>query len=143
MKHAIILISTLLVSLFCTSQTVLGTWKTIDDETGKPKSLVEIYEQNGKVYGKVIKLFREPNEEQNPICDKCDDYRKNQPVMGMIIISDMQLKDGYYKSGTICDPKNGKVYKCEMWLKAGDSNKLELRGYWGFIFRTQTWVRVS
>jgi uncharacterized protein (DUF2147 family) len=143
MKHTIILISILLVSLFCTSQTVLGTWKTIDDETGKPKSLVEIYEQNGKVYGKVIKLFREPNEEQNPICDKCDDYRKNQPVMGMIIISDMQLKDGYYKNGTICDPKNGKVYKCEMWLKAGDSNKLELRGYWGFIFRTQTWVRVS
>jgi uncharacterized protein (DUF2147 family) len=143
MKNLSLTLLSLALSVVCFSQTVIGTWKTIDDATGKPKSLVEIYEQNGKLYGKVIKLFREPNEEQNPICDKCDDYRKNQPVMGMVIISDMQLIDGYYQKGTICDPKNGKVYKCELWLKAGDNNKLELRGYWGFIYRTQTWIRVS
>jgi uncharacterized protein (DUF2147 family) len=143
MKTTTLFIATLLLSISSISQTVLGTWKTIDDDTGKPKSLVEIYEQNGVIYGKVIKLFREPSEEQNPKCDKCDDYRKGLPVLGMIIISDMKLVDGYYKGGTICDPKNGKVYKCEMWLKADDKNKLELRGYWGWIYRTQTWIRVS
>lgn len=130
-------------ALIFQSQTVLGKWKTIDDETGEAKSIVEIYEQNGVVYGKVIQLFRKPNEEQDPVCDKCEDDRKGQKVMGMIIIRDMKLQDGYYKGGTICDPKNGKVYKCEMWLKSGDSNALELRGYLGWFFRTQTWYRVG
>ncbi len=125
------------------SQTVLGKWKTIDDETGKEKSIVEIYESNGKVYGKIIQLFRDPSEDQDPYCDKCDDDRKGQRITGMIIVRDMTLKDGYYQGGTICDPKNGKVYKCEFWLSANDPNKLELRGYWGFLYRTQNWVRVS
>ncbi|MFN0031142.1 MAG: DUF2147 domain-containing protein [Flavobacteriales bacterium] len=142
MKHILIAATAVLLSVFMNAQTVLGKWKTIDDETGKPKSIVEIYEENGVIYGKVTQLFREPTEDQDPVCDKCEDDRKGQKVMGMIIIRDMKLKDGYYQGGTICDPKNGKVYKCEMWLKSGDNNQLELRGYWGWFFRTQTWVRV-
>jgi uncharacterized protein (DUF2147 family) len=125
------------------AQTVLGKWKSIDDETGEAKSIVEIYEYNGEVFGKITQLFRKPEEEQDPVCDKCEDDRKNTKVMGMQIIRNMKLKDGYYQGGTICDPKNGKVYKCEFWLSANDSNKLELRGYVGWFFRTQTWVRVS
>lgn len=125
------------------SQSVLGKWKTIDDETGDVKSIVEIYEYNGEIFGKVVQLFRKPDEDQDPVCDKCQDDRKNAKVMGMQIIRNMKLKDGYYQGGTICDPKNGKVYKCEFWLSAGDTNKLELRGYWGWFFRTQTWIRVS
>lgn len=125
------------------SQSVLGKWKTIDDETGEVKSIVEIYEYNGEIFGKVVQLFRKPDEDQDPVCDKCQDDRKNAKVMGMQIIRNMKLKDGYYQGGTICDPKNGKVYKCEFWLSAGDTNKLELRGYWGWFFRTQTWIRVS
>jgi len=128
---------------FSSQAQIVGKWKTIDDETGKAKSIVEIYEQNGKLYGKIVDLFREPGEEQNPICEECDDDRKNQPVRGMIILRDMQLKDGFYKNGTICDPKKGKVYNCELWLDANDKNKLQLRGYWGFLYRTQTWQRVQ
>jgi uncharacterized protein (DUF2147 family) len=141
MKHLV----TLTLILFCSTfhgQSVLGKWQTIDDETGKKKSIVEIYEMNGKLYGKVIQLFRTPDQDQNPTCEKCDDDRKDQLVLGMDVIRDMTLQDGYYKSGTICDPNNGKVYRCEMWLSAGDPNKLELRGYWGFIYRTQTWIRL-
>lgn len=123
------------------AQTVFGKWKTIDDATGKPKSIVEIYEQNGKAYGKVLQLFREPSEVQNPICDHCEDDRKNQPIIGMTIIRDMELKDGFYKEGSICDPKTGKIYDCEFWLDEGGA-KLQVRGYWGFIFRTQTWLRM-
>jgi uncharacterized protein (DUF2147 family) len=133
----------ILASSFIHSQTVLGKWKTIDDETGKEKSVVEIYEENGRVYGKILQLFREPGEDQDPYCDKCSDDRKDQRITGMIIVRDMVLKDGYYQGGTICDPKNGKVYKCEFWLSTNDTNKLELRGYWGFLYRTQNWIRVS
>lgn len=131
----------LLCSIFH-GQTVLGKWQTIDDETGLKKSIVEIYEMNGKLYGKVIQLFRKPDEDPNPTCEKCDDDRKDQPVIGMNVMRDMILQDGYYKSGTICDPNNGKVYRCEMWLSSADSNKLELRGYWGLLYRTQTWIRL-
>lgn len=140
MKNTLTFLFVLAVA-FAQAQTVFGKWKTIDDATGKPKSVVEIFEQNGKVYGKVVQLFREPNEVQNPICSECDDDRKNQQVMGMTIIRDMQFKDGFYKEGTICDPKNGKIYDCEFWLDEGGA-KLQVRGYWGFIFRTQTWQRM-
>lgn len=130
------------ITLNTKAQTVFGKWKTIDDETGKEKSIVEIYEQNGVLYGKITQLFREPGEEPDPVCDKCEDDRKGQKIKGMVIIRDMKLKDGYYQGGTIVDPKTGRVYKCELWLQAGNPNKLELRGYWGWFFRTQTWVRI-
>jgi uncharacterized protein (DUF2147 family) len=122
------------------SQSILGKWKTIDDETGKPKSIVEIYERDGKVYGKVIKLFREPSEEQDPVCKECDtdDPRYNKKVIGMEILADM-VKDGdEYEDGEILDPNNGKVYSCKIWLEGKD---LKLRGYIGPFFRTQTWIR--
>jgi uncharacterized protein (DUF2147 family) len=141
-KLAFLLALSTVFALNTTCQTVLGKWKTIDDETGKEKSIVEIYEQNGVLYGKIIQLFREPGEEQDPVCDKCEDDRKGQKIKGMVIIRDMKLKDGYYQGGTIIDPKNGRVYKCELWLQAGNPNKLELRGYWGWFYRTQTWVRI-
>jgi uncharacterized protein (DUF2147 family) len=132
-----------LAAVFTQAQTVFGKWQTVDDETGKAKSVVEIYEQGGVVYGKILQLFREPEEVQDPICNKCEDDRKDQRIVGMVILRDMKLKDGYYKDGTICDPKNGKIYDCEFWLDPANPNKLLLRGYWGFIYRTQTWVRTT
>ncbi|MBL0315344.1 MAG: DUF2147 domain-containing protein [Flavobacteriales bacterium] len=133
----------ILFAIHALSQGVMGRWQTIDDETGKAKSVVEISERNGKLYGKIIQLYREPQEDQNPKCDKCEDDRKDQYIIGMEILRDMQLKEGYYQSGTICDPKNGKIYKCEFWLDGGNPNKLLVRGYWGFFYRTQTWNRAS
>jgi uncharacterized protein (DUF2147 family) len=133
----------ILATAVLSAQTVTGRWKSIDDETGKPKSIVEIYEYQGKLYGHIVELFRDPNEDQNPKCTECKDDRKDQPIVGMQIIRDMVLTGGYYKNGTICDPKSGKIYKCELWLKEGDSNQLELRGYLGWFYRTQTWQRVS
>ena len=71
---------------------ITGLWKTIDDETGKPKSVVKIYIQDGKLYGDIVKLFRKPGEDPDPICDKCDedDPRYNQKILGMTIITDME-----------------------------------------------------
>lgn len=119
------------------AQGVIGKWKTIDDETGKARSVVEIYEKNGKLYGKVIKLFRDPGEDQNPVCSKCEDDRKGKRIIGMEIMRDM-VKDGNeYEDGTILDPKSGSVYDCKIWVEDG---KLQVRGYIAFLFRTQTWL---
>ena len=120
----------------------VGVWKTIDDETGKPKSLVRITESNGELRGKIEKLFREAGEEQNPKCEKCEGSLKDQPVIGMTIITGMKKDGSEYNGGHILDPNNGKVYKSKMSLIEG-GKKLDVRGYIGvpMLGRTQTWVR--
>lgn len=120
----------------------VGVWKTIDDETGKPKSLVRITESNGELRGKIEKLFREAGEDQNPKCEKCEGNLKDQPVIGMTIITGMKKDGSEYNGGHILDPNNGKVYKSKMSLIEG-GKKLDVRGYIGvpMLGRTQTWVR--
>lgn len=127
-------------SIFAASP--VGVWKTIDDETGKAKSHVEIFDRNGKLYGKIIKLIN-PSE-PNPLCTKCKGSKKDKPVIGMEIIWDME-KDGanHYEDGHIMDPNNGKTYGCELTLV--NSNTLKVRGFIGFslLGRNQTWYRVK
>ena len=123
------------------SQSIVGNWKTIDDETNKAKSVVEIYKGgDSKYYGKVIKLFREPGEDKNPKCTECNDHRKNKPMIGMIIITGMEKDGKEYGGGKILDPANGKIYRCKMWIENG---KLQVRGYLGFraLGRSQTWYK--
>jgi uncharacterized protein (DUF2147 family) len=132
----------LLSTINAWSQTVTGKWKTIDDETGEPKSIVEIFERGGKFYGRIVKLFRKPNEDQDPVCDECDesDARYKKKVNGMEILKGMARDGDEYSGGEILDPNNGKIYRCKIWLEGKD---LKLRGYIGPFFRTQTWLRAE
>lgn len=122
-----------------------GRWKTVDDETGRVKSMVEITERGGVYFGQIVELFRLPDEDPNPRCTECDDDRKDQPALGMEIIRDMVCNGDKleWEGGSICDPKNGKVYDCEMWIEEDDPNTLYVRGYILFLYRTQEWHRVS
>ena len=117
----------------------VGKWKTIDDKTGKVVSEVELYDQGGKVYGKIIGLA-EPNDAQGKpkTCAKCEGPDKNQPIVGLVIIKDLSSSGDRYKGGTILDPEDGKVYKAEVWDEAG---KLKVRGYLGPFHKTQTWLK--
>jgi len=125
---------------FADNSPVLGKWKTIDDKTKQAKSVVEIYQQDDKVYGKILKLFRGSGEEQDPVCTECKDERKGQKVIGMVIIEGLEKQENRWKKGNIIDPQNGKTYRCEMWL---EEDQLKVRGYWGMLFRTQTWQRCA
>lgn len=120
----------------------VGLWKNIDDHTGKPKALIRITESNGEIRGKIEKLFREPGEEAQPKCDKCEDARKDQPVLGMTILSGMKQDGSEYNGGQILDPDNGKVYRSKLTLVEG-GKKLKVRGYIGIpmLGRSQIWVR--
>jgi len=142
-KTTSILLTTLFLLLSVASgysQSILGKWKTIDDETNEAKSIVEIGERDGEVFGKIIKLFRKPGEDPDPLCDQCpqDDSRYNKKVLGMEIIKNMKADDGDYTGGSILDPKVGKIYRCRLWL---EGENLKVRGYWGPFYRTQTWHR--
>ncbi|MBD3224947.1 MAG: DUF2147 domain-containing protein [Caldithrix sp.] len=121
---------------------ITGDWKTIDDETGKAKSIVHIYEQDGKYFGRIDSLLSPPPDDPNPVCDKCpdDDPRKDQPIKGMVILEDLEKDGDEYTDGRILDPKKGKIYDCKMWLEDGN---LKVRGYLLFFYRTQTWYRAE
>ena len=120
----------------------VGLWKNIDDETGKPKALIRITETNGVLEGKIEKLFRPADQDQNPMCVKCTDARKDQPIIGMTILSGLKKDGDEYNGGQILDPNNGKVYKSKAELKDG-GKKLSVRGYIGtpLLGRSQVWER--
>lgn len=121
-------------------QDVAGRWVTMDDVTGKKRSVVEISVVNGKASGTIIQLFRAPSEEQDPVCKECTDDRKGRKVIGLDIIRGMVKQDDEWTDGTILDPQNGKVYDCKLWIENGS---LKVRGYIAFFYRTQTWIRES
>lgn len=139
-KELLLLFSLILfVATYAVAQSPVGTWKTIDDETGLEKSYVEIYEQGGKLYGKILEVLQE--EDKGKLCDVCPGKKKNQPVDGLEILMGMKKDGDYWSGGKILDPKNGKVYKCYIELESDD--KLKVRGYIGFALlgRTQYWYR--
>lgn len=126
---------------------ITGQWRTVSDEgtdKGRDKSYVDIFENNGAYFAKVTKLLLKP---QDTLCEKCSGDLKNKPVVGMIFLKDMK-KSGKideklgeeYSGGTVMDPDKGKTYNCKLWVK-GDV--LTLRGYIGFLYRTQEWFRVK
>lgn len=124
-----------------TAQDVIGKWKTIDDETGEAKSIVEIYKQDGKIYGKVVEILN-PSK-KNATCDNCPDEAKGKPILGLVILKDLKKDGDEYSGGTILDPTSGKVYKSLIALDSPD--KLKVRGYVGFslLGRSQYWQRVK
>jgi uncharacterized protein (DUF2147 family) len=118
----------------------LGLWKTFDDKTGKPRALVRIYLQDGKYFGKIEQSFT-PGAETR-VCAVCTDERKNQPIIGLLIIRNVSLRDGEYGGGDILDPDSGSVYRCKFHLE-NDGAVLVVRGFIGFslLGRSQTWRR--
>lgn len=122
----------------------VGKWKTIDDDTGKPKSIVEIWERDGKLYGKILSLFREPDEDQDPVCDKCEGFRKDKRVIGMTFMWGLSEDGDEWSGGKILDPDNGKIYRCYIEVQDG-GKKLKVRGYIGVSLfgRTQYWPKVD
>ncbi|GAB4433866.1 MAG: DUF2147 domain-containing protein [Turneriella sp.] len=124
---------------------VAGTWMTIDDETGQPKSHINIWIDNGVAYGKIIKLLnRKPGEDPDPICDKCTGADHGKKVVGLVILRGLKQEGDEWKGGTIMDPKNGKTYKCK--IKAENNGQtLRVRGFIGFslLGRTQIWKKLK
>ena len=131
----------LLLSLFLLLQTpsVEGTWVNIDDETGVAKSEIELYVEEGKLYGRVLRLLLP--EDQGKKCVNCKGLDKNKPIEGLLIVRGLSRDDAAWTDGKIMDPANGKSYDCTIRLE--DPNTLNVRGFLGFSFlgRTQVWKR--
>lgn len=133
---------TLATGVALAQATPVGLWKTIDDETKQERSLVRISESGGVLSGRIEKLS-DPSK-ANATCDKCEGARKDKPIAGMTIIEGVKkhADEPYWDGGTILDPNNGKTYKLRLTPKDGGKT-LEVRGFIGFLYRNQTWVRVE
>lgn len=143
MKKSILL---LIVTLFACSilvaqSSITGKWRTIDDDTGEVKSIVEITKKNGNLYGEIVQLFNEdPN--YDPLCSECSGKLKNKKIIGMQIINGLTREEGKWVGDDgILDPDNGKFYDVKIWVDENEPKKLNVRGYIAFLYRTQTWIR--
>ena len=123
--------------------TPVGTWHSIDDKTGEAKAEIQIVDKDGALSGRVVKSLRnDPNAKKT--CDDCKDDRKGKDIIGMEIIRGVKpeplTEHLWAGGGKILDPENGKEYTVKMVPKEG-GKKLQVRGYVGPLYRTQTWLR--
>ena len=119
--------------------TPVGRWRTVDDKTGKPKAIVQLYMEKGRLFGRVESTL---DPEAKKVCDKCKDERKNQPIVGMVIVRGLTAHGEEYSGGDILDPNNGSVYRCKLRLQ-NKGQQISVRGYMGLslLGRSQTWTR--
>lgn len=123
-----------------------GTWKTFDDRTQKPRSVVTISETAGTLTG-VIRQRLDSEAKPTDVCDKCTDDRKDHPIEGLQIIRGAMRaidNEARWEGGRILDPETGKEYQLRLTLIDG-GRKLEVRGFVGtsMIGRTQVWMRAE
>jgi len=137
---ALLLCMSMLSGVAHAQNTPVGLWKTVDDHTGLEKSLVRISESGGVVSGRVEKLLHPSRP--NPTCDKCSDERRGKPITGLSIIDGLRQDGAVWDGGKILDPENGRIYTVRLKLADG-GRTLQVRGYIGPFFRTQSWSRVE
>jgi uncharacterized protein (DUF2147 family) len=123
--------------------TPVGKWHTIDDKTGEVKSEVTITDTNGVLSGKITKLLRK-DAKQDAVCEDCKDERKGKPIVGLEIIrgAKKEASAEVWSGGKILNPEGGTEYTLKMTPQEG-GKKLAVRGSFGFIGKTQTWVRTQ
>ena len=146
MKQAAVAFVLATASVLAMAQnTPVGLWRTIDDDGKTEKSTVRITSAGGVLTGKVEHIT-DPAK-ANEVCTKCDDDRKDKPIVGMVIISGAKQdaeEPEKWTGGMILDPSKGSSYK--LILKPTDGGKkLDVRGYIGspMFGRTQTWIRAE
>ena len=119
----------------------IGKWEAVDDVTKVPVAVVEIYEEDGKLYGKVHDIFDKVDRKR--VCTKCPGKDKNKPLLGLVILKGLKKDGNEYSGGKILDPKHGRLY--DTYITLENDKTLKIRGYYGLsIFgRTQHWYRLK
>lgn len=116
----------------------LGFGKPSTTKPGQPKSHVELYLRNGKLYGKIVRLLQKPAD---TLCEKCKGDKKDKPVLAMVIVEHLTQEGGVWKRGNHPRSRIRKHVCLSIWLEDGN---LRVRGkHWTGLFRTQTWYRVQ
>jgi uncharacterized protein (DUF2147 family) len=145
MVLAILLWAWLGLVMVMPAASVLGLWKTVDEKTNRVRSIVRIWEEGGKLKGRVEKGFPLPGEDPNEPCSKCPEPFRNKPKIGLEFLWGFEPDGDRWVDGSVLDPDEGKIYHCEL-IPAPDGKSLRIFGYIRIIFkigRSQTWLRAS
>ena len=146
---------TLLLILFCaililpscssnSEHDITGLWKSRDEKSDKPRSLVAIYKYKDKYYGRMLATYDEEGKIKDTILEKKEKATGvvgHPPYCGMDFVYDVRQreKDKKYK-GKIIDPQKGKVYNAEFWL---EGNVLIVRGKVWIFGKNIPWQKAS
>lgn len=138
-KPLLVFVMMTLLIPFAKAQSPAGNWTTIDDQTGKKRSVVHLSVSGNTLNGTIVKVYPQPGD--TGMCNNCPGAFKGKPVKGLTFL--WGLKDegnGTWSGGQVIDPKTGKIYKAKITV---NGNKLNVRAYVGvsLLGRTQTWVR--
>lgn len=121
----------------------VGRWQSIDDKTGDAKAEIRINETGNGLSGRIEKRLKK-DEKKSSLCEKCTDDRQGQPLVGLEIIrgGHKKAEENLWEGGKILDPENGREYRAT-FKPIEEGKKLEVRGYFGPFWRTQTWRRIE
>jgi uncharacterized protein (DUF2147 family) len=131
---------------FADTKSVFGYWKHIDKDTGQTQSIFQLFEDKGKLVGRIEKVFPTPGKSAQTICSACAGAQKNKPVVGMIFFWNFaraQAADGKWIDGKILNAEDGKVYDAEAELSE-DGKTLKVFGYIRILFKiggSSVWQR--
>ena len=141
MKRMLLVALALAASSAFAQMSPVGLWRNVDDKTGEAKAEIRIVDQGGALSGRIEKTLR---KDAKPTCEECKDERKGQPIVGLEIIRNARKApdEDVWEGGKILDPENGREYTLRLKPIAG-GQKLQVRGYIGPFYRTQTWERVQ
>lgn len=138
-SRALLALLALLVAAPAWAQTPVGTWRTVDDETGEPKSLVRVFEENGVIVGEIQQLLPAGRR-----CTDCAARFNNSDLRGARILTGFRRSGNEWVGGRITDPKTGRVYRAKMRIERDGRLRV-----WGFVGadtpltrRAQFWERV-
>jgi uncharacterized protein (DUF2147 family) len=128
-----------------TKPSVLGLWKTVDDKTGEVRSIARLYEHEGLVNGRIERIFPGPNDDPDPVCDKCPGQKRNAKIVGLEFLWGFRADGDKWVDGKVLDPDNGKVYQATLSL-LDNGARLKVYGFIRIIIRIgrgQVWLRAS
>ncbi|MCL2266113.1 MAG: DUF2147 domain-containing protein, partial [Treponema sp.] len=142
MKKIIALIISMTAAAVCFAQSdpVEGYWLSIDEKTNKVTAGWHVYQEGGKLYGKILSTA---DEKPGTKADKCKDSYKDFPIAGRVsqmsventpwIYGLSRQKTGEWSGGRIVNPEDGKDYNCKIIFRPADGKKyltdtLEMRG---------------
>lgn len=122
-----------------TSTSPVGKWKTLDDKTGKPMTVTEVYmAKNGTLSAKIVENLGGP-----ATCANCSGEYKGKPTVGIVTLWGLKEKKGAWVDGNGYKPSEDTKFKARSVKLVDGGKKLEVTGCKAIFCRTATWVRVN